>query len=68
MLDPSLSWLNALDWQYHDQAHFTRDFLRFMVMGPRQYAALDHPVLRAAAIGRSEAVGEAMQALHQPAR
>ena len=26
MLDPSLKWLSTLDYQYHDQAHFVRDF------------------------------------------
>mgnify|MGYP000087081683 CR=1 FL=1 len=30
------------------------------------YAALDHPVLRAAAQGRSAAAGAAVQALHRP--
>ncbi|WEK45647.1 MAG: helix-turn-helix domain-containing protein [Candidatus Andeanibacterium colombiense] len=67
MLDPSLKWLNTLDWHYHDQAHFTRDFRRFMTMSPREYAKRDHPVLRAAAIGRSQATGQAVQGLHDPA-
>ncbi|MBO9498740.1 MAG: AraC family transcriptional regulator [Novosphingobium sp.] len=67
MLDPSLKWLNTLDWHYHDQAHFTRDFRRFMTISPREYARLDHPVLRAAAIGRSQVAGEAVQGLHDPA-
>ena len=49
MLDPSLTWIRTLDWQYVDQAHFVRDFKRFMGMSPSTYAALDHPVLRAAA-------------------
>ena len=66
MLDPSLTWIRTLDFHYVDQAHFVRDFRRFMAMGPRSYAALDHPVLRAAAQGRSAAAGAAMQALHQP--
>jgi AraC-like DNA-binding protein len=68
MLDPSLKWLNTLDWHYHDQAHFTRDFRRFMTMSPREYARLDHPVLRAAAIARSQVAGEAVQGLHNPGR
>ncbi len=67
MLDPSLTWLNTLDWRYHDQAHFTRDFRRFMTMSPREYARLDHPVLRAAAFARAQAAGEAVQGLHNPA-
>lgn len=67
MLDPSLTWISTLDWQYVDQAHFVRDFKRFMGMSPSSYAALDHPVLRAAARARAAATGEAVQALHRPA-
>lgn len=67
MLDPSLKWIATLDWQYVDQAHFVRDFKRFMGMSPTAYAALEHPVLRAAAQARLAAAGAAVQALHQPA-
>lgn len=66
MLDPSLKWISTLDWHYVDQAHFVRDFQRFMTMRPSQYAALDHPVLRSAARARAVATGVAVQALHQP--
>lgn len=66
MLDPSLTWIKTLDCQYVDQAHFVRDFRRFMTMSPSAYAALDHPVLRSAARARSVAAGAAVQALHQP--
>jgi AraC-like DNA-binding protein len=66
MLDPSLTWIKTLDWHYVDQAHFVRDFRRFMTMSPSAYAALDHPVLRSAARARSVAAGAAVQALHQP--
>lgn len=66
MLDPSLSWIETLDWHYVDQAHFVRDFKRFMGMSPSQYAALDHPVLSAAAKARLAAAGAAVQALHRP--
>ncbi|MDP3905851.1 AraC family transcriptional regulator [Novosphingobium sp.] len=66
MLDPSLTWISTLDWQYVDQAHFVRDFKRFMGMSPSRYAALDHPVLRAAARARAAAAGAAVQALHRP--
>lgn len=66
MLDPSLKWISTLDWQYVDQAHFVRDFKRFMGMSPTAYAALEHPVLRAAARARAAAAGEAVQALHRP--
>lgn len=66
MLDPSLTWIKTLDWQYVDQAHFVRDFKRFMGMSPSAYAQLDHPVLRPAARARAAAAGAAMQALHRP--
>lgn len=66
MLDPSLSWIRTLDWHYVDQAHFVRDFKRFMGMSSSQYAGLDHPVLRAAAQARVAAAGAAVQALHSP--
>jgi AraC-like DNA-binding protein len=67
MLDPSMSWLGSLDSGYHDQAHFVRDFHRFMTMSPSAYAKLEHPILMAAMRGRMEAAGQAMQVLHQPA-
>lgn len=66
MLDPSLTWISTLDWHYVDQAHFVRDFKRFMGMSPSSYAAHDHPVLRAAAQARTAAAGAAVQALHRP--
>lgn len=66
MLDPSLAWIETLDSHYVDQAHFVRDFRRFMTMSPSAYAALDHPVIRAAAQARTAAAGAPVQALHQP--
>ena len=66
MLDPSLSWLSTLDYQYHDQAHFVRDFKRFMSMTPNAYRELPHPILMAAVRGRAEAAGQTMQGLHDP--
>lgn len=68
MLDPSLAWLQTLDTQYVDQAHFIRDFKRFMDTTPRKYAALPHPVLWAAAHARAETAGTAMQVLQAPER
>lgn len=66
MLDPSLTWLGALDCHYHDQSHFVRDFRRFMGMGPSDYARADKPLLVAAARARMAAAGAAMQGLHSP--
>lgn len=66
MLDPSMKWLNTLDQQYHDQAHFVRDFKRFMGMAPSTYAKLDKPILMAAAKARMAIAGQAVQALHDP--
>lgn len=66
MLDPTMKWTATLDPQYYDQAHFYRDFNRFMGMSPREYASRPHPVLAAAAHARMAAAGEAMQALHKP--
>lgn len=66
MLDPTLSWIKTLDCQYVDQAHFVRDFKRFMTMSPSAYAALEHPVLGAAAQARAAAAGAAVQVLHRP--
>lgn len=65
MLDPSMRWINTLDSHYHDQAHFSRDFSRFMGMSARQYARLEHPIMGAAAFARMAAAGAAMQALHK---
>ncbi len=64
MLDPSMRWIDTLDSQYFDQAHFTRDFTRFMGMSARQYASLGHPILGAAARARMASAGAAMQVLH----
>ena len=66
MLDPSMSWIETLDYQYYDQAQFTRDFQRFMGMSPRAYAARPKPILGAAAFARAAAAGEAVQGLHKP--
>ena len=66
MLDPSLKWLSTLDYQYHDQAHFVRDFKRFMGMTPGEYAKLEKPILIAAAQARMAIAGEAVQGLHDP--
>ena len=66
MLDPSLTWIRTLDFHYVDQAHFVRDFRRFMGMSPSAYAQAPHPMLAATARARDAAVGGAVQALHRP--
>lgn len=66
MLDPSLKWLSTLDCQYHDQAHFVRDFKRFMGMTPGEYARMEKPILVAAAQARMAIAGKAVQGLHDP--
>ena len=68
MLDPSLSWIDTLDTHYHDQAHFIRDFRRFMDMTPGQYARMAHPVMWSAARARVQTAGTAMQVLQAPPR
>lgn len=68
MLDPSLTWIGAIDAHYHDQAQFVREFHRFMGMSPRAYAAMPHPVLAGVMRARMEAAGAPVQALHVPSR
>ena len=46
MLDPSLSWIGALDSQYHDQAQFVREFRDFMGLSPTEYARMPHPIVQ----------------------
>jgi len=67
MLDPSLRWIGALDGHYHDQAQFVRDFREFMGMTPREYGALDKPVIGAILRERARIAGNAVQALDGPA-
>ena len=66
MVDPSMKWIHSLDSLYHDQAHFVRDFKRFLGMRPSEYAAMPHPIAMTAARGRSAALGDSMQVLHRP--
>jgi AraC-like DNA-binding protein len=66
LMDPSLKWVEALDSHYHDQAQFVRDFKEFMGMSPRQYAALEHPIIGAVMHERALFAGRAVQALDTP--
>lgn len=66
MLDPTLKWGGAIDSHYHDQSQFVRDFRQFMGMTPRQYAALEKPILGAIVQERARFAGSAAQTLDSP--
>jgi AraC-like DNA-binding protein len=66
LLEPKLKWIGSLDDHYHDQAQFVRDFRRFMGMTPRQYGAMDHPILDAVVRQRLRMAGAPVQAMHRP--
>jgi AraC-like DNA-binding protein len=66
MLEPAIKWSGAMDGHYHDQAQFVRDFHKFMGMTPRQYAALDKPVITAIMRERARMAGAAAQTLDRP--
>ena len=66
MLNPSQNWISTLDHNYYDQAHFGRDFQRFMGMSASEYKAKQHPMMNAAVHGRMAAAGAGMQVLHEP--
>ena len=66
MLRKGGNWSDAIDDHYHDQAHFVRDFRAFMHMTPREYAALDHPILTAFMPERARVWGSPAQTLDKP--
>ncbi len=65
MLDPTRRWTESLDFHYHDQAHFARDFKSFMSMSASEYMARPHPIIGAAVHGRMAMEGAPMQVLHR---
>ena len=66
MLDRASTWSAVIDQNYHDQAHFTREFQLFMGMSPSAYAALDHPILGAFMAERMRIWGSPVQTLDRP--
>ncbi|OCC24144.1 hypothetical protein MB02_09850 [Croceicoccus estronivorus] len=68
MLAKDRNWSEAIDPHYHDQAHFVRDFRAFMTMSPREYAALEHPILNAFMQERARIWGSPAQTLDKPER
>jgi AraC-like DNA-binding protein len=66
MRQPEAKWGEILDPQYYDQAHFNRDFQRFFGMAPKQYLALDKPIVSVASMARMKALGDPLQGLHAP--
>lgn len=66
MVDPTMKWIQTLDSHYHDQAHFVRDFRRFMGMTPSDYALLERPIAMIAVQARRAAQAATMQVLHRP--
>jgi AraC-like DNA-binding protein len=67
LLEPDLSWIETLDPAYYDQAQFSHDFREAMGMSPRDYLAMPHPLIRAAAVARAKIIGGPLQGLHKPA-
>lgn len=66
VMEPGHKWIGSIDEQYHDQSQFVRDFKAFMGMTPRQYAALDKPILGAFMRERMRVAGQAVQGLDSP--
>jgi AraC-like DNA-binding protein len=64
MRQPAAKWGEILDPQYYDQAHFNRDFQRFFGMAPKQYLALEKPIVMVGAMARMKALGDPLQGLH----
>ena len=68
MLQNAANWSEAMDWHYHDQAQFVREFRSFRGMSPGEYAARDHSILGAFMKERARVWGAAAQTLDKPTR
>jgi AraC-like DNA-binding protein len=68
MLADRAHWSQVIDVNYTDHAHFTHEFQAFMHMSPRDYAALDHPILSAFLAERARVLGSPVQTLDPPQR
>ncbi len=66
MTEGNSNWLDVMDDQYYDQAHFTRDFKRLMGHNPKDYARMEKPIFTASMQARAVALGKAVQGLHEP--
>lgn len=66
LMNPSQNWSECVDLNYYDQAHFNRDFKRFMGLTPRQYMAQPHPIFGIGATERTKALGRPLQAMDRP--
>lgn len=60
--DGEARWSEAIDRHYHDQPHFVREFHHFMGMSPTEYAAQDHPIMRAFMQNRQQVWGTPVRA------
>ncbi|WP_284123755.1 helix-turn-helix domain-containing protein [Parerythrobacter aestuarii] len=57
MVEDEARWSETIDRHYHDQPHFVREFHHFMGMSPTEYAAQDHPIMRAFMANRQKVWG-----------
>lgn len=62
MVEGEARWSETIDRHYHDQPHFVREFHHFMGMSPTEYAAQDHPIMRAFMENRQEVWGTPVRA------
>lgn len=67
MEHPELTWSDALDGQYFDQAHFNREFQQFIGLSPGQYLNMPRATSSASNQARAQHVGQMLQLLQVPA-